>query len=178
MNMLLHIQMLMRYNVWANDRLFSALQVVSETEDKAVMDSKWSGMLKTLNHASVVDKIWQAHLEGRPHGFAARNTEIIPALDTLKAAQEKLDEWYIDYADALPADRYEEEVQFTLIGGNPGTMSRAEILLHVVNHKTYHRGYVAQALYDLGLQPPTMDLPVFIRQARLERDEPRPASSD
>lgn len=178
MNMLLHIQMLTRYNAWANDRLFSTLQVLKEMEDKAAVDGKWSGMLKTLNHASVVDRIWQAHLEARPHGFAARNTDVIPALDTLQAAQESLDAWYIDYASALPAGRYEEMVQFTLIGGNPGIMSRAEILLHVVNHKTYHRGYVAQALYDLGLVPPSMDLPVFIREAGLERHATRPASSD
>jgi hypothetical protein len=28
-------------------------------------------MVRTLNHSYVVDRIWQAHLEGREHGFTA-----------------------------------------------------------------------------------------------------------
>ncbi len=39
------------------------------------------------------------------------------------------------------------------------------MLLHIANHKTYHRGYVADMLYESGLRPPTMDLPVFLRDA-------------
>ena len=33
------------------------------------------------------------------------------------------------------------------------------------DHKTYHRGYVAVVLYQLGGRPPVMDLPVFLRDA-------------
>jgi uncharacterized damage-inducible protein DinB len=40
-----------------------------------------------------------------------------------------------------------------------------EMLLHVVNHSTYHRGYVADMLYESGSRPPTLDLPVFLRDA-------------
>ena len=43
--------------------------------------------------------------------------------------------------------------------------SAALVLLHVANHKTYHRGYVAVVLYQLGGRPPVMDLPVFLRDA-------------
>jgi uncharacterized damage-inducible protein DinB len=45
-------------------------------------------------------------------------------------------------------------------------MRRGDILLHIANHKTYHRGYVADMLYESGLKPPTMDLPVYLRDAR------------
>lgn len=56
-------------------------------------------------------------------------------------------------------------VDFQFVGGTPGTMTRGDMLLHVANHKTYHRGYVAEMLYQKGLKPPTMDLPVFLRDA-------------
>jgi uncharacterized damage-inducible protein DinB len=169
MDMPHHIRMLARYNAWANELLFSTLKSLHAGEEETYSNSGWQGMLKTLSHANVIDQIWQAHLEGKLHGFAARNTETIPALETLHTSQRKLDQWYIDYADTLPAEQYEEPVRFTLIGGNPGIMTRTEILLHVVNHKTYHRGYVAQALYDLAHKPPTMDLPVFFREVYAER---------
>jgi len=37
------------------------------------------------------------------------------------------------------------------------------MLLHTVNHKTYHRGYVADLLYQAGSKPLVMDLAVFLR---------------
>ena len=42
-------------------------------------------------------------------------------------------------------------------------MTRAEILLHVVNHSSYHRGHVGDMLYQSGIEPPTTDLPVYLR---------------
>jgi uncharacterized damage-inducible protein DinB len=58
----------------------------------------------------------------------------------------------------------EEKVSFTLIGGNPGVMTRGEILLHVVNHTSYHRGFVADLFYQVPSRPPATDLPVFLRE--------------
>ncbi len=45
-------------------------------------------------------------------------------------------------------------------------MTREEILLHVVNHTTYHRGFVAEMFYKVPARPPTTDLPVFLRDAQ------------
>jgi len=56
-----------------------------------------------------------------------------------------------------------EIVEFEFIGGGRGAMSRREILLHVVNHTTYHRGHAADILYHINIFPPTTDLPVFLR---------------
>ena len=42
-------------------------------------------------------------------------------------------------------------------------MTRAEILLHIVNHTTYHRGFVAEMIYRVPAPAPTTDLPVFLR---------------
>src|SRR5258708_32381229 len=45
-------------------------------------------------------------------------------------------------------------------------MTRAEILLHIVNHTSYHRGFVADLFYQVpGARPPTTDLPVYLREA-------------
>lgn len=43
-------------------------------------------------------------------------------------------------------------------------MTRAEILLHVVNHTTYHRGFVADMFYQIPSKPRTTDLPVFLSE--------------
>lgn len=158
-----NIRMLMRYNAWANGRLFDALTSLPTGQATARRATGFGTMVNTLSHSWVVDQIWQAHLEGRSHGFTQRNTETEPALETLRAGQTTLDAWYVAHADGLSETAHDELVNFRFVDGGAGAMTRGDILLHVVNHKTYHRGYVADMLYQAGSRPPVMDLPVFLR---------------
>jgi uncharacterized damage-inducible protein DinB len=159
-------RMLARYNAWANRLIFDAVAALPEGEATRERGSLFKNMVHTLNHNHVIALIWRAHLEGREHGFAARNTVDHPPLGELHAAQQATDRWYLDWADSLSESVLGENVSFTLIGGNRGTMTRGEILLHVVNHTTYHRGFVADMFYQVPARPPTTDLPVFLREER------------
>jgi uncharacterized damage-inducible protein DinB len=62
--------------------------------------------------------------------------------------------------------RLGQKVHFTFVGGGEGVMTRGEILQHLVNHTTYHRGFVAQMMYDVPARPPTTDLTVFLRDVQ------------
>ena len=55
--------------------------------------------------------------------------------------------------------------RFTLIGGNAGEMTAGAIVLHLVNHTSYHRGFVADLFYQVPARPPLTDLPVYLREA-------------
>lgn len=162
-----HLRMLTRYTAWANVRLFDALVQLPVGEATAWRSTGFGNMIGTLSHAMVVDRIWQAHLEGRPHGYTSRNTATEPALQALCADQTALDQWYIAYTDGLTDVAHDEVVNFRFVDGGAGAMRRGDILLHIVNHKTYHRGYVADMLYQAGSHPPVMDLPVFLRDEPL-----------
>jgi uncharacterized damage-inducible protein DinB len=39
------------------------------------------------------------------------------------------------------------------------------MFLHVVNHKTYHRGWVSEMFFDSKVNPPQTDLSVFLCEA-------------
>ena len=155
---------LARYNSWANKLIFDAVAALPEGEAARERKTLFRNMVHTLNHNYVIDRIWQAHLEGRDHGYAARNTREPPALEELWRLQKEIDGWYVAWADAQTQAALDEEVRFTLIGGNRGAMTRGEILMHIVNHTTYHRGFVADLFYQVPAQPPTTDLPVFRRE--------------
>jgi uncharacterized damage-inducible protein DinB len=107
--------------------------------------------------------VFQAHLLGRAHGFTSRNTPTHPPLEELRAKVAELDEWYVQYADSLKAADIEETVHFEFIGGGTGAMTRQDIIMHVVNHGTYHRGFVGDMMYQAGVTPDATDLPVFLR---------------
>ena len=165
MSLTRNIRMLTRYSAWANDRLFGTLAALPEGEATAKRLTGFGNMVNTLNHAYVVDLIWQAHLQGKPHGFTSRITETQPSLEELRSAQAEIDQWYITYSNKLSDEAHDQVVLFKFVDGGLGAMTRGDILLHVVNHKTYHRGYVADLLYQAGSRPPVMDLPVFLRDA-------------
>lgn len=157
--------MLARYNAWANQLIFDAVAALPAGEATRERQSLFRNMVHTLNHNYVIDRVWQAHVEGREHGYTARNTAEHPPLGELWRAQQAIDRWYIDHFSRLSGEELEREIDFTLIGGNRGRMSLGDILLHVVNHTTYHRGFVADLFYQVPARPPTTDLPVFLREA-------------
>jgi uncharacterized damage-inducible protein DinB len=158
-------RMLTRYNAWANKLIFQAVSELPEGEATKERRTLFRNMVHTLNHNHVIDLIWQAHLEGRAHGFTARNTDDHPPIAELWRAQQATDAWYVSWSDGISEAALAEQVDFTFVGGGAGVMTREQILLHVINHTSYHRGFVADLFYQVPAKPPTTDLPVFLRDA-------------
>lgn len=160
------IQTMVRYKAWADAIFFAAIADIPEPAITAAQPIIFGSMIRTLNHSYAMDQVWRAHLEGKRHGLTTRNPESCPTFDELHKAQQKIDAWFVDHADSLPETLSDKIVNFTFIGGGEGSMTHSEILLHVVNHTTYHRGHVADMMYQISVFPPTTDLPVFLRTAR------------
>lgn len=161
---------LTRYNQWANDIIFDAVAKLPEGEAVRDRQSLFKNMVHTLNHNYVIDRIFQAHLEGREHGYTARNTPSHPPLDELWRAQKEVDRWYVNWSDGLTDAALDEPIDFEFVGGGKGRMTRGEIVLHLVNHTSYHRGFVGEMMYKVPVRAPTTDLTVFLRDARPDLD--------
>jgi uncharacterized damage-inducible protein DinB len=170
MSALRNIRLLTRYSAWANSLLYLAIGELPEDELTKPRQIVFGNLIRTLNHVYTIDLVFQAHLEGREHGFKTRTPDVCVSFSELRMAQATLDSWYIRYAEEMSDRLGEEMVDFTFIGGGDGSMSRGDILLHVVNHTTYHRGHIAAMMYQIPAQPPTTDLPVFLRNAALQTE--------
>ncbi len=140
------------YKAWANEELFAALAEI----DAAAHAGELRNAVRILNHVYVVDRIFQAHLQGKAHGFAATNTKETPTVPALAAAVKELDAWYVDYAASLAVtpSALHEQVSFAFTDGDAGTMSREEILLHIITHGGYHRGAAGQVMRAAAAAPP------------------------
>jgi len=160
--------MLARYNAWANKLIFEAVAALPAGEATKQRQTLFKNMVHTLNHNYVIDRIFQAHLEGRPHGYDARNTQDHPPLAELWRAQQELDAWYVAWSDRVTAAQLDETVNFTFVGGGEGSLTRSQILMHLVNHTTYHRGFVADLFYQVPARPPTTDLTVYLRDVHAD----------
>lgn len=157
------LRTLTRYNAWADALFFAALEALPEGEATKKRTTRFGNMVHTLNHIYVIDCIFKAHLEGRQHSFKARNTPTHPPLAELQDLVKNIDQWYVDYADTLPNEQLNESIHFQFVGGGDGVMSRKEMIVHIVNHGTYHRGIVADMIYQVPANPPVSDLTVFLR---------------
>lgn len=162
-----YIQVLTRYKSWADDLFLKVVSGLPASELTAPRPIYFGSLIRTLNHSFSMDYVWQSHLLGKPHGLTTRNPEHCPEMETLVEAQRNIDAWYVAYSDSLSDSNLSEIVEFEFIGGGSGAMSRRDILLHVVNHTTYHRGHAADILYHLNVFPPTTDFPVFLQAQSL-----------
>jgi uncharacterized damage-inducible protein DinB len=150
---------------WSDNELFDRLATVAAPEHAAMLHTA----VRMLNHIHVVDRIFQAHLQGEPHGYTATNTEATPELAELQFAVAEVDGWYLQYVQRVTEAELRQAVAFRFTDGDPGTMTREEMLLHVVTHGAYHRGNVGQMLRSIGLAPPRDLLTRFLHVSEPQR---------
>ena len=142
---------LLRYKAWADRELVDALAA----RGHELPEKEREGVLRLLGHLHIVDGIFVAHLEGRPHGFASTEPIDVPRPDTLFAAIAETDHWLIDHAAELDDRALEAQIAFVFTDGRAGRMSREEMLAHLIAHGGYHRGEIGQILTrQLGGSPP------------------------
>jgi len=157
------ICMLMRYTDWANRMLYQALEPLPEQAVCEPKPGRPGGIMGVMGHIFVVGSIWKAHMTGVAHGYESRQLPVAVPLEELRLRQAQLDRWYTEFAQLQTPQALAKPIDFLFVDGGKGRMQIGQMLAHVANHATYHRGYVADMLYEAGGAPPTMDIPVFVR---------------
>lgn len=157
------LQMLVRYRGWAIDLTLRAAAELPDAELVKARPTTFGSIQNTLMHIHIVDQIFRAHIEGRGHGYNSRRTETPLPLRELSSVMSVLDHWLIGVADEFSPSDLTKVVDYRSVDGEPNTMSYEEILFHLINHATYHIGYVSDMMYQIPKEPPTTDLTVFLR---------------
>ena len=134
------LQRLFRYKAWANDELLTALaKLGAESQIIALA-------IKAMSHSYIVDRIFAAHMRRTDHGYTFVNSSVMPALEDLAADIRKSDREYIDYVSTLDCSDLAERIGFAFTDGAAGSMSREEMLMHVITHGIGHRGQVSAVM--------------------------------
>jgi uncharacterized damage-inducible protein DinB len=140
---------LMHQKRWATNGLNT---VIAENLDRLANDERLL-VRRLLDHIQTVDEIFQHNLQGRPHGHRAPRSDDLPSFDALAGKASTIADWYVNYADGLAAEKVDEPIAFAFSNGEPASMTRGEMLLHVATHGAGHRGQVALLLQKNGIQP-------------------------
>lgn len=110
-------------------------------------------MLRILDHMHVVDRIFQHHLQGRPHGFQAPRSDALPDIGALTQGMRQVDDWYVSYVRSLAGGDLDQPVDLVFTSGRPARMTRGQIILHISEHGAYHRGNAGIILQMRGFAP-------------------------
>ena len=155
---------LLGYHYWARDRVLDAVAGLSDEQYSRNLSSSFSSIRATLVHTYSAEWAWQSRWEGRSP-TALLPVEMFPNPESLRRAWTGLEaEMRALLAKCGDAD-LTRGFDYTLLSGAPGHSTFGQMLQHIVNHATYHRGQVTTMLRQLGAAPPpSTDLIFFYRE--------------
>lgn len=162
-----HFRTMAGYNAWVNEAVYTAAADLADAEYRQPRPAAYFGSLHgTLNHLLVVDRLWFSRIDGRDPGRLSLDLILHEELDALRAARRDEDERIVALVEDLGPAGMAEERSFKDTKGNGWTMGVATMLATVFNHETHHRGQAHALLKDAGREPPSLDLPVYLRAKR------------
>jgi len=159
------IRELFFFNAWANRRIISAVEALTSEQFTKPMGSSFGSIRDTLVHIWAVEWIWLERLEGRsPTSFP--DATDFPDLASMRDRWAEIEHHWLEYASRLDEGELLEEVDYKTMSFGPSRNPRWQMMQHVVNHSTYHRGQVTTMLRQLGANGATTDLIFFYRERR------------
>jgi uncharacterized damage-inducible protein DinB len=159
------IQLLYRYNRWANERILNAAANVSGVQFLAPASYPHGGLRGTLTHALFAEWIWRKRWEG-DSPIQRIKPEEFPTFDSLRARWLEEDKALDAFIANLTDEKLNAPFQYRNTRGEPLENILWHVMAHLVNHGTQHRSEAAAMLTDLGHSPGDIDLIVFLREMK------------
>jgi len=157
------LQTLIDYHYWARDRLIEAIEPLTSEQYVKDLGSSFPSIRETVTHIYAAEWAWYK----RWHGESI--TALLPAdrfadLAALRDGWVEHEKKMRAFVDGLTEADVSRVIQFTLLSGQAGASPIGQMVQHVVNHASYHRGQVTTILRQLGAKPgKSMDMIAYYR---------------
>ena len=148
------------YNLWANKIILDLLENNSSLLDKEVKSS-FTSLRKTAYHIWSAEEIWHKRLNGEsPPSLPQPGNDFSEFSKQLSLRSQS----FIDRVKEKDETHFQTLCSYKDTRGNSYSNPQWQMIMHCMNHSTYHRGQIITLLRELGLTtiPPT-DLIVYIR---------------
>ena len=151
------------YNLWANNRLFeSAAQLPPEQYFQDVKASH-GGIHGTLTHIVGAQKVWLARWTASPDTSLIHGKDVGTLLELI-ALWEKISSDTAKFLATFTEESLQQAMTITTSTGHQYTHTYQQMMQHVVNHSTSHRGQIIAMLRQAGSTPPAIDLITYYRR--------------
>jgi uncharacterized damage-inducible protein DinB len=150
---------LLEYQRWATTKTLDSVAKLTNEQLHRDLGSSFKSVFETLLHLYGADRAWLGRVKGQTP--SRPNPNDYPSLEAMREAWEVVFDGWI--ATVAKHENPKLEIQYTSYDGAPFSSSLEEIVKHVVNHGTYHRGQVAAMQRMLGGEAVSTDLISFYR---------------
>lgn len=155
---------LFAYTEWADDRILKCVERLGETAWTQSLGGGFPTLIETLSHLVLTEWSWGQRWMGtlptkRPSWADA------PTPSTLRAELAAVEADRRAFLEGIVDEDLRQPLTYTLLSGETGAQPFQDLLLHVVNHSTYHRGQAASMIRRLGHAPPATDYLVYAASA-------------
>ena len=162
------IRLLYEYDRWANRRVLKAASRLSDEQFTRETSGSFHCLRDTLLHILGGEWIWLSYWRDPPDDPASLSAlrgkrdalfsrEAFPDIDAL---QSKWLEFELEQSEFL--NRVSNEALAKMLPFRGTHLSLMQLMQHVINHSTYHRGQAALTMRLLGAEPLATDFHVFL----------------
>ncbi len=145
-----------RYSGWASRKVMDAALALPPEDQIKPMGVSHENIAKTLAHIYFGDAIWYSRIANP--SYPVPNHDALPSLDFVVQEWPRLQAKWEAWADAANDADITRQIPFkSRFVGNAG-LPAWQIVMHVVNHGTLHRGQIVGMLRQLGVTPPSTDI--------------------
>jgi uncharacterized damage-inducible protein DinB len=158
-----YVLQLLGFHYWARDRVMMAAGKLDAEQYARPMGNSFVSVRDTLNHLYHAEWIWYSRWNGvSPTAFPEID---LPDLGTLRERWLEMEGKVCDYLDEAGEEGLQRIIPYRLMSGKESASPLWQMVAHVVNHATYHRGQVTTMLRQLGAAPPpSTDMITYFRE--------------
>lgn len=117
--------------------------------------------LSVFSHILNAHKIWISRINLKPPVIGVWDLQTIPEMQNIN------DRNHLETQQLLEDADLESEIRYRTFSGQQFTNTIEDILFHIINHSTYHRGQIAKQLRQEGSTPPATDFIFYLREGKL-----------
>jgi len=157
------LQTMIDYHYWARDRLLDALESLTPEQYNRDLGSSFKSIRETVTHTYAAEWAWYMRWRGESP------TALLPAdrfsdLAALRTAWSEQQADMLAFVNRLDDAGVARVIDYKLLSGQAGSSPIWQMLQHVVNHASYHRGQVTTMLRQIGASPAKpMDMIAYYR---------------
>lgn len=137
-----YLPQLYDYTYWANRRYFAVAEGLSEEQLHKDQGHSWQDVFSVLLHMLSSETVWLRRWNGEsPKGHLEPGD-----YPTLKAVQERWQQAEKEmraFIESRTDQSLQESVTYTNFSGQTFRVPLWQMLMHVANHETHHRGELA-----------------------------------
>ncbi len=164
---------LVDYTVWANHRAMRAAATLSNDDFKRDLGSSHGGVRGTMVHTLGAEWIWLERWKGVSPNRRLDEAEF-PDVMAVRERWTVIEDHRASWLASLREGALAETIRYTTLDKRSFENPLWQLVQHVANHSTYHRGQVITLMRILGAKAPASDMVLWDRErAKPPGDEAR-----